>query len=84
MRSFLRPLFGMVLRLKHKTFNSISRFQTPITGNNSSIGSRLFLVNLPHYFFVDRIDSNPDAYLLAGILFEKLTLPLTSIGFYEK
>ena len=32
----------------------------------------------------DRIDTNPDAYFLAGILFEKLTLPLTSIGFYEK
>jgi superkiller protein 3 len=34
--------------------------------------------------YTDRIDSNQDAYFLAGVLFEKLALPLTSIGFYEK
>ena len=33
---------------------------------------------------LDRIIDNPDAYFLAGVIFEKLTLPLTSIDYYKK
>ncbi len=32
----------------------------------------------------ERIDTNPDAYFLAGVLFQKLSLPITAGQFYQK
>jgi hypothetical protein len=42
-----------------------------------------FINNKSFVFKKERIDTNGNAYFLAGVILEKLSLPLTAINYYQ-